>query len=235
MPNYRILLIDDDALLVQSLSGQLERERYIVVTEATAEKGLERAKSESFDAICLDVGLPDGNGIDVCSSLRRSGVNTPIIMLTGFDSDQDTILGLSAGASDYIAKPFRFSVLLARIRAQVRQHHQYDDVAINMGPYTFRPADKYLTVGDGRRIRLTDKEVAILKHLCRTEGVVSREELLDVVWGFDAGISTHTLETHIYRLRQKIDPLKDGRRMLITEPGGYRLNDGENHMSCRGE
>jgi len=233
MPKYRILLVDDDVQLVQELAEQLERQHYDVTIEVTAEEGLKRAQSEPFDTICLDLGLPDGNGIDVCYSLRQSGLNTPIIMLTAFDSDQDTILGLGVGASDYITKPFRFSVLLARVRAQIRQHQQHDDVAINFGPYTFRPADKYLSGIDGRRIRLTDKEVAILKHLCRREGVVSRDELMDIVWGFNADISTHTLETHIYRLRQKIEPLEDGRCMLRTEPGGYRLDGGVNNISSR--
>lgn len=228
-----ILLIDDDIHLVQVLTEQLEKHNYHVAIETTAEGGEKRARSEPFDSICLDLGLPDGSGIDVCYSLRQGGLNTPIIMLTASDSDEDTILGLEAGASDYITKPFRFSLLLARVRAQIRQHHQYDDVAINLGSYTFRPADKYLSGIDGRRIRLTDKEVAILKHLCRREGVVSREELMDIVWGFSSEISTHTLETHIYRLRQKIEPLDDGRYMLITEPGGYRLDGGGNTISSR--
>lgn len=233
MSKCSILLVDDDIQLVQALAEQFERQNYNVTTEVTAEGGVKRAQSQPFDIICLDVDLPDGNGIDVCNSLRRSGLNTPIIILSALDTDQDTILGLGAGACDYITKPFRFSVLLARVRAQIRQHQQYDDVAIYFGPYTFRPADKYLSGVGGRRIRLTDKEVAILKHLCRSGGVVSREELMEIVWGFNSDVSTHTLETHIYRLRQKIEPSEGGRSMLITEPGGYRLDDSGNNISCR--
>jgi len=233
MPQCHILLIDDDTNLLQVLMEQLQKQDYHVTTETTAEGGVKRAQSEPFDCICLDLDLPDGSGIDVCYNLRQGGLNTPIIMLTASDSDDATIRGLEAGASDYITKPFRFSLLLARLRAQIRQHHQYDDVAINLGAYTFRPADKYLSDIEGRRIRLTDKEVSILKHLCRKEGVVSREELMDIVWGFNSEISTHTLETHIYRLRQKIEPLDGGRQMLITEPGGYRLDGGGTPLPSR--
>jgi DNA-binding response OmpR family regulator len=146
-------------------------------------------------------------------------------MLTASDTDEDTIQGLGAGANDYIAKPFRFSVLLARLRAQIRQHQQYDDVTLNFGPYMFRPADRYLADCSGQRIRLTEKESAILKHLYRKGTLVSREELLGAVWGYSAEISTHTLETHIYRLRQKIEPSDGSRRLLVTEQGGYRLDD----------
>ncbi len=223
MAGNRLLLIDDDTHLTQALAQQLERQGHTVVTEATAICGMERALGEPFDAIILDIGLPDGDGRDVCCSLRRKGLNTPIIMLTGADSEEDTIQGLDAGANDYISKPFKFSLLLARLSAQIRHHQQYDDVTLIFGPYMFRPADKLLTDCDGRRIRLTDKEVAILKYLYRHGGVVSREELLDAVWGYGAEITTHTLETHIYRLRQKIEPSDKHAKLLTTEPGGYRL------------
>ncbi|WP_029134662.1 response regulator transcription factor [Sedimenticola selenatireducens] len=222
----RLLLIDDDVHLIQALAEQLERWDYNVFTETTAKGGHERVLNESFDAICLDLDLPDGDGLDICRSMRRRGFNTPVIMLTASDTDEDTIRGLGAGANDYIVKPFRFSVLLARLRAQIRQHQQHDDVTLNFGPYTFKPTDKYLANVNGQRVRLTEKESAILKHLYRKGTLVSRDELLGAVWGYSAEISTHTLETHIYRLRQKIEPSDGSRRLLITEPGGYRL-DGE--------
>jgi DNA-binding response OmpR family regulator len=146
-------------------------------------------------------------------------------MLTGADTDADTILGLDSGANDYITKPFRLGVLLARLRAHIRQHERSDDAVFVIGPYTFQPGAKLL-VDEPRRkkIRLTDKETSILKYLYRTGGrVVSREVLLDEVWGYNAGITTHTLETHVYRLRQKIERDPANARILVTEAGGYRL------------
>lgn len=148
----------------------------------------------------------------------------PILMLTGHDGDADTILGLDAGANDYVTKPFKFPVLLARIRAQLRTHEQSEDAIFQLGPYTFKPAMKMLIDERDRKIRLTEKETNILKFLYRaTESVVPRDVLLHEVWGYNAGVTTHTLETHIYRLRQKIEPDPSNARLLVTESGGYRL------------
>jgi DNA-binding response OmpR family regulator len=145
-------------------------------------------------------------------------------MLTGHDTDADTILGLDAGANDYIAKPFKFPVLLARIRAQLRTHEQSEDAVFQLGPYTFRPSAKTLVTEDDRKIRLTEKETNILKFLYRAgDATVARDVLLHEVWGYNAGVTTHTLETHIYRLRQKIEPDPSNTRLLVTESGGYRL------------
>lgn len=145
-------------------------------------------------------------------------------MLTAQDSDADMILGLESGANDYVVKPFRFAVLLARIRAQLRQHEQSEDAVFSIGPYTFRPAAKILLGSDGSKIRLTEKETSILKYLYRAgERVVTREVLLHEVWGYNAGVTTHTLETHIYRLRQKIERDPSNAELLITETGGYKL------------
>jgi DNA-binding response OmpR family regulator len=157
--------------------------------------------------------------------MRRNGFKSPIIMLTGADSDADTILGLESGANDYIVKPFRLGVLLARIRAQLRQHEQSEDAVFTIGPYSFRPAAKLMVDGDnGQKVRLTEKETSILKYLYRTgDKVVGRDVLLNEVWGYNAGVTTHTLETHIYRLRQKIERDPSNAKLLVTEPGGYRL------------
>lgn len=145
-------------------------------------------------------------------------------MLTGHDTDSDTILGLDAGANDYITKPFKFPVLLARIRAQMRQHEQSENAIFTLGPYTFKPAIKILLTKDNKKIRLTEKETNILKFLYRaTNEVVPRDTLLHEVWGYNAGVTTHTLETHIYRLRQKIEPDPSNASLLVTENGGYRL------------
>ena len=173
----------------------------------------------------LDVGLPDIDGRELCKVMRRGGHKMPIIMLTAADTDSDTILGLESGANDYVAKPFRLGVLLARMRAQLRQHEQSEDAVFSIGPYTFRPSAKLLVEPDSnRKIRLTEKETAILKYLYRAgDKVVAREVLLDEVWGYNAGVATHTLETHIYRLRQKIERDPSDAVLLLTEPGGYRL------------
>ena len=156
--------------------------------------------------------------------MRAAGVSAPIIMLTAAAGETDTIDGLDAGANDYVTKPFRFAVLLARIRAQLRSHEQSEDAVFRLGPYEVRPASKLLIDEKQRKIRLTEKETNILKYLYRAgEKPVSREELLTEVWGYNAGVTTHTLETHVYRLRQKIEPDPANARLLLTEAGGYRL------------
>jgi DNA-binding response OmpR family regulator len=145
-------------------------------------------------------------------------------MLTGADTDSDTILGLDAGANDYVTKPFRFGVLLARIRAHLRSHEQSEDAVFKIGPYSFRPSAKLLTDAADRKVRLTEKETAILKFLYRAGAkVVGRDVLLTEVWGYNSGVTTHTLETHIYRLRQKIEADPSNAEILVTEAGGYRL------------
>ncbi len=221
----KILLIDDDDALRDSLSEQLRvHEEFSTREASSAADALEVTKDEYFDAILLDVGLPDMDGREACRLMRRNGVKSPIIMLTGHDTDADQILGLDAGANDYIAKPFRLNLLLARLRAQLRQHEQGEDAALTIGPYTLQPAQKILVDGDEKKVRLTEKETAILKYLYRAgDEVVSRDTLLGEVWGYNAGVTTHTLETHVYRLRQKIEADPSNVRLLVTEPGGYRL------------
>ena len=222
----RILLVDDDPALRETLAEQLGfHEEYAIGQAENGAQAIEAIDADHFDAIVLDVGLPDMDGRDLCKLMRRRGVKAPIIMLTGQDSDADAILGLDAGANDYITKPFRFNVFMARIRAQLRTHEQSDDAVFNVGPYAFLPAAKMLTNSEtDRKIRLTEKETAILKFLYRAGGkVVSRDTLLDEVWGYNAGVNTHTLETHVYRLRQKIEPDPQQNVILITESGGYKL------------
>lgn len=223
----RILIVDDDDALRAMLAEQLQlHEEFVSIGAATGAEAVELCKKDYFDVILLDVGLPDMDGRDVCRLLRRNGVKTPVIMLTGASTDADTILGLDAGANDYVTKPFRMGVLLARLRAHIRQHEQTDDAVFAIGPYSFQPAAKLLLeTASNRKIRLTDKETAILKYLLRAGNrVIGRDVLLDEVWGYNAGVTTHTLETHIYRLRQKIEPDPANARLLVTEAGGYRLN-----------
>ena len=221
----KILLVDDDADLREALADQLVlTEEFDVFEAENGSAGLEKSKDGLYDLVILDVGLPDMDGRELCRLMRKQGVKCPILMLTGHNTDADTILGLDAGANDYVAKPFKFPVLLARIRAQLRQHEQSEDAVFNIGPYTFKPAAKMLLTEDEKKIRLTEKETNILKFLYRAgEGTVARDVLLHEVWGYNAGVTTHTLETHIYRLRQKIEPDPSNARLLVTESGGYRL------------
>ena len=221
----KILLIDDDVDLREALSELLiMTDDFDVFEGGDGAEALEKIKQQAYDMVVLDVGLPDTDGRELCRLIRKQGVKCPILMLTGHDTDSDTILGLNAGANDYITKPFKFPVLLARIRAQLRQHEQSEDAIFTLGPYTFKPAVKMLLTGDDKKIRLTEKETNILKFLYRaTEGVVPRDTLLHEVWGYNAGVTTHTLETHIYRLRQKIEPDPSHASLLVTESGGYRL------------
>jgi DNA-binding response OmpR family regulator len=222
----KVLLVDDDDTLRESLGEQLRLHEEFATEEAeTGAAAIERGKTAHFDAILLDVGLPDMDGREVCRVLRRHHVNCPIIMLTAAESDADAILGLDSGANDYITKPFRLGVLLARLRAQLRTHEQSEDAVFTIGPYTFKPAGKILIRdSDGRKVRLTEKETAILKYLYRSgDKPIGRDTLLGEVWGYNAGVTTHTLETHVYRLRQKIEDDPGNAQLLVTEPGGYRL------------
>ena len=220
-----ILIIDDDDDLREALAEQLNlHEEFKTQQAATAADGVRLGREIRADLILLDVDLPDMDGREACRLLRKDGVSTPIIMLTAQSADADAILGLDAGANDYVTKPFRFAVLLARIRAHLRSHEQSEDAVFTIGPYEFRPAAKVLTDPKGKKIRLTEKETNILKYLYRAGAKpVSREELLTEVWGYNAGVTTHTLETHIYRLRQKIEPEPGQARLLLTDAGGYRL------------
>ena len=220
-----ILLVDDDEELRESLRDQLAlHDEFDIQTAANAGQGIDIAKKERLDLVILDVGLPDMDGREACKIMRKSGFKSPIIMLTGNAADSDVVLDLDAGANDYITKPFKFAVLLARIRAQLRQHEQSEDAVFAIGPYTFRPASKMLVDEKGSKIRLTEKETSILKYLYRSgEKVVTRDVLLHEVWGYNAGVTTHTLETHIYRLRQKIEKDPSNAELLVTEMGGYKL------------
>ncbi|MGH1420713.1 MAG: response regulator transcription factor [Hyphomonas sp.] len=221
-----ILLIDDDPDLRGALAEQFElHDGFSPITAVDAAEGMAIALEKRVDLILLDVDMPDMDGREACKLMRQRGIRVPIIMLTGQHGDADTILGLDSGANDYVTKPFKFSVLLARIRAHLRSFEQSEDAVFQLGPYVFRPSQKALEDGDNRRIRLTEKETNILKYLYRAGGApVSRDELLSDVWGYNSNVTTHTLETHIYRLRQKVEPDPSTTSLLLTDAGGYRLN-----------
>ena len=222
----RLLIVDDDEMLCDSLLEQFSVQgEFTALAALTAAEGIKAAVSELTDVVILDVNLPDMDGREACKAMRSSGYKGPVIMLTGQATDADAILGLESGANDYVIKPFKFAVLLARVRAHLRQHEQSDDAAFRIGPYTFRPGAKLLIGEDNGKVRLTEKETAILKYLYRAgRQVVGREVLLHEVWGYSPGVTTHTLETHVYRLRQKIERDPSSAELLVTEAGGYKLN-----------
>ncbi|HEY5046979.1 MAG TPA: response regulator transcription factor [Rhizomicrobium sp.] len=225
MPSVkRVLLVDDDPVLRVSLAEQFAAEgEYDPVEAGSCAEARVFAAEELFEFMVLDVGLPDGDGRALCREFRSAGVTCPIVLLTAKDADDDVIEGLDAGANDYIAKPFRFAVLMARIHAHLRSHEQNEEAVYRVGPYTFRPSAKVLIDQQGKKIRLTEKETNILKFLYRSGETVGREKLLHEVWGYNPAVTTHTLETHIYRLRQKIERNPTEAQILVTESGGYRL------------
>ena len=221
----KILIADDDPELRGALAEQLAlHEEFLPSQAQNATEALAMIRSELPDLVIMDVGMPDMDGREAVRILRKGGYKSPIIMLTGQTSDSDTVLGLESGANDYVSKPFRFAVLLARIRAHLRQHDASDDAVFRIGDYTFRPGSKTLVNDKGGKLRLTEKETAILRFLHRADQqVVSRDTLLREVWGYNANVTTHTLETHIYRLRQKIERDPATAQLLVTESGGYKL------------
>jgi DNA-binding response OmpR family regulator len=224
-----ILIVEDDEVLRDTLAEQLADDHGFSVTTAATLDAAARIFNEDggrFHAVILDIGMPDGDGCHFCARFRRQGHKMPIIMLTGSAGEADVIRGLESGANDYIAKPFRTNELLARLRAQLRLFESSEDAVFSVGPYTFRPAKKLLVEPiNNRRIRLTDKEAAILKFLYRSDSrAVDRQILLHEVWGYNPAVTTHTLETHIYRLRQKMEVHPRSPVLLLTENGGYRLS-----------
>ena len=223
----RLLIVDDDAYLRATLRQQLVVEGFNDVFEVGVVADLDNALSHANpDLILLDIQMPDGIGIDICQRLRRNGFAKPIVMLTAKGAEGDIVLGLEAGANDYITKPLRLGDLVARIRTQLRQFRTLDDARFEIGNLSFVPANKMLhEIGSDRKQALTEKEATILKFLYQAfPNDVTKDELLAEVWGFQNGVSTHTLETHIYRLRQKISRLTK-KQLVLTIEKGYRLAD----------
>ena len=216
-------------MLLDALSNRLSIESDLAPTTAptiaTASIMLADTKNR-FDLVLLDIALPDGNGRDFCATLRSQGLQIPIIMLTGADDEDDVVRGLTAGANDYIAKPFRPNELLARIRTQLRAFDTSEAAVFRIGPYEFQPAQRLLVERQtGKKIPLTDKESGILRLLYQAAGQpVSRTTLLTEVFGYAIEANTHTLQTHIWRLRGKLEHAKPGAQLLVTDNNGYSLN-----------
>ena len=221
-----ILLLDDDAEFRALVAEELQAAGFDpagTATVADAEEQVLRG-SVRFQALILDVGLPDGDGCDLCARLRALDHHMPVLMLTASDSEDDVIRGLQAGAHDYLAKPLRPAELVARLRAQLRHHENSMDAVFTLGPWQFHPAKKLLRNAKGVKVWLTTKEVSILRHLRQLSGSASKDNLLAELWGYNSNVSTHTLETHIYRLRQKIEADPYNAQLLVTAGGGYRLD-----------
>lgn len=228
---HKILMVAEDADLRDLLAEQLgTNAEFVTEDAASGADALARASDGYYDMILLDHELSDMSGRALCGQLREAGVKAPIVMLSAanepLSADEETIQALDAGANDVVIKPFRIAVLLARIRAHLREHEQSEFAVFTVGPYIFQPAAKILHDQEtDAKIRLTDKETAIIKYLhLAGEKVVGRDVLLGEVWGYNAGVTTHTLETHVYRLRQKIERDPTNAQLLVTEPNGYRLN-----------
>lgn len=214
----RILLIDPDPTLRQSLAEQLTQPGILhAAPAATAEAALAILAGDGADAALLDGALA-GDGL--IPALRAGGLTGPLILLL------PPGMGVPAGADDHLDKPIRLGTLLVRLKALLRQAETVQATtasAVRIGPYRFLPAVKRLEPADGAAIRLTEKETQILDHLCRCGGMAARQDLLDAVWGYGTGIDTHTLETHIYRLRRKIGAGPGRDPLLLRVDGGYRL------------
>ncbi|WP_019219321.1 response regulator transcription factor [Bartonella florencae] len=226
MNRHTLLIVEADNDLRPILVEQLQMHKEFEIFQAkTAKAGITITQTNNVDLAILGLELPDLDGRKTVKQLRAQGFRAPIIMITNHDTDCDTLLHLETGANDYVKKPFRFAVLLARIRAQLRQYEQNDDTIFYIGPYIFKPRQKLLIDQHNNKIRLTEKETAILKYLYHShDQIVNRETLLEQIWGYNENIVTHTLETHIYRLRKKIEKDPSNAQILITDQNGYRLN-----------
>lgn len=209
----RILLAESDDVLRASLAEQLQHEGYDVVVardEAQARAAL-AGGAVAFAIIAHPLGTADGDRL--AADLRNLGLSCPVLLLT--ETDAQT-------SQESLARPFRISALLARVHA-LSTHHAGGDSNVRIGPYTFHPSAKLLQAG-ARKVRLTEKETNILKFLHASAGIVPRDILLHEVWGYGPAVATHTLETHIYRLRKKIEEDPGKAQILLTEGGGYRLS-----------
>ena len=222
----KALIVDGDRDLQEMLKEQFEvNGEFLTDSVNSGRAAIDKTLEQYYDIILVEAGLPDIDGRAVCKVMRKNGIKSPIVMLSKTDTDEETILALDAGANDYVAKPFRINVLMARLRARIRETEQSEHAVFQIGHYSFRPLDK--SMQDNRneqKIRLTEKETAIVKFLyLASDGVVSRDTLLGEVWGYNVGVTTHTLETHVYRLRQKIEEDPSNATILVTETTGYRI------------
>lgn len=224
----RVLLIEDEPGLVMTLTDRLTSEGYQVETAGDAKTGLARSTGEQFDLILLDVMLPGGSGFDVCRDLRQRGIKTPVIMLTARGQVIDKVLGLKIGADDYLTKPFEMMELLARMEVQLRRavaapvssdSYQFGNVRVDVRRAEVRNGNKL--------VELSAKEFKLLRYLIEHRGAaLSRNELLDEVWGYDSAVTTRTVDVHIAGLRQKLEANQRHPEFILTIHGvGYKFSD----------
>ncbi|HYT73750.1 MAG TPA: response regulator transcription factor [Vicinamibacterales bacterium] len=222
----RILLIEDERGLVLTLRDRLVREGYSVESEADGQSGLERASSDAFDLLLLDLMLPRMSGLDVCRELRRRGIETPTIMLTARGQIVDKVVGLKLGADDYVTKPFDMAELLARVEAQLRRTpavpHPVEGYAFGDLRVDFRKAE---ATRGGQPLELSAREFQLLRYFIEHRGAtLTREELLNEVWGYNSMPSTRTVDVHVAWLRQKIEPNSKHPQYILTIHGmGYKF------------
>ncbi len=218
-----LLIVDGDAVAAGALAEQLSLGgEFAVRIAASCRAALASAAESTPDLVLTAARLPDATAAEFVAELRAREVVEPVLILVGPDGDSDAAAAVDAGADDRESLPIRISALIGRVRSHLTRHEAGQDAVIALGPYAFRPGAKLLTVED-RKIRLTEKETAILRYLHRVAAPVARDVLLSEVWGYTSGVTTHTLETHIYRLRQKIELDPAAASILVTDPAGYRL------------
>jgi two-component system response regulator VicR len=225
-----ILLVEDDPTLARTLREGLEREGYVVTWKASGAEAISEAREHHPGLILLDIRLPDLSGFDVCRQMRQMGLHQPLIMLTARSAETDKVVGLEMGADDYVTKPFSLRELLARIRAQLRR--AYGDLSAPGGDLLYA-GDLVIDRGRGQVqrgrdvVNLTPTEFRLLVYLVQNAGqALSRAQILDAVWGYDADVeSERTVNVHIRRLREKVEPDPSRPALILTVPGiGYRLS-----------
>jgi two-component system alkaline phosphatase synthesis response regulator PhoP len=227
MTAKRILLVEDEPGLVLTLRDRLTKEGYAMEAAQDGPSGLEKASTESFDLIILDVMLPGKNGFDVCRDLRQRGLQTPILMLTARGQLSDKVVGLKLGADDYLTKPFEMMELLARIEALLRRSPT--GTAVTTGTYRFGDVEvdfrRAEVKRDGKPLELSALELKLLRYFIEHRGAtLSRQELLNVVWGYDAMPSSRTVDVHVSWLRQKLEPNPSHPEIIVTVHGlGYKF------------
>lgn len=223
----QILVVEDERRMADLLRRGLEEEGHSVVVSGRGPEALAIAQHHPFDAILLDVMLPGMSGLDVARRLRESRVQTPILMLTARDAEEDVIRGLDLGADDYMTKPFSFEILLARLRAVSRRGSISTPVLLQVGNLTLDTGAREATRGL-RKITLTRTEYGLLELLMRRAGfVVQREQIMDALWGFDTSVESNTLDVFIRLLRGKIDQPGESRLIHTVRGVGYSIRSGD--------
>ncbi len=215
--------MEDEHRIAQAVKEGLEQESYAVDVEFDGEDGYHAATSEDYDLIILDVMMPGLNGFEVCEKLRKDGNHTPILMLTAKDQTRDIVKGLDTGADDYLAKPFAFEVLLARVRSLLRRPQQSLGEELRLADLSLNTVTKKVTRND-QEIALSSKEYALLEYLLRNQGrVLSKNNIISHVWDFDADILPNTVEVFITYLRNKIDRPYDTHLIHTVRGFGYKM------------